>query len=127
MLDFEKCPCSGSNLDKLIQPLILINLAREDLYGYKIVRLIAESPMFKGTKPDGTGLYRSLKAMEQRGIVVSSWSLADAGPAKRIYRITDAGVECLSHWITTLGEYRQTLGMILEEAQKAYVKIDDGR
>lgn len=122
MLNFEKCPCSGNNLDKLIQPLILINLAHEDLYGYKIVQLIAESPMFNGSKPDGTGVYRSLKAMEQRGLVVSSWSLADAGPAKRIYRITSDGVECFSHWITTLAEYRQTLGMILEEAQKVYIK-----
>ncbi len=122
MLDFEKCPCSGGNLDKLIQPLILINLAHADLYGYKIVQLIADSPMFKGRKPDGTGVYRSLKAMEQRGLVVSSWSLADAGPAKRIYHITGDGMECLARWITTLKEYRQTIGMILEEAQQAYVK-----
>lgn len=122
MLDFNKCPCSGSNLDKLIQPLILMNLADEDLYGYKIVQLIAESPMFKGHKPDGTGVYRSLKAMEQRGLVVSAWSLADSGPAKRIYHITSDGVECLSHWIATLGEYHQTIGMILAEAQKVYAK-----
>jgi poly-beta-hydroxybutyrate-responsive repressor len=126
MLDFEKCPCSGNNLDKLIQPMILTILARENLYGYKIVQRIAESPMFKGNKPDGTGVYRFLKAMEQRGLVVSSWSLADTGPAKRVYHITNAGEECLSRWINSLEEYRRDIGRMLEEAKKACAKIKCG-
>ena len=117
-MEFNKCPCYGSNLDKLIQPMILTILAQEDLYGYRIVQRIAESPMCKGHKPDGTGVYRFLKAMEQRGSVESSWSLADSGPAKRIYHITDEGKECLSHWIDTLKDYHQSIGKMLEEAHK---------
>lgn len=126
MLDFNKCPCSGSNLDKLIQPMILTILAQEDLYGYKIVQRIAESPMFKGQKPDGTGVYRSLKAMEQRGLVLSSWSLADTGPAKLFYHLTNEGEECLAHWIDTLEEYRQIIGWMLEEAHHVYAETKHG-
>ncbi|MDO7786297.1 helix-turn-helix transcriptional regulator [Desulforamulus aquiferis] len=126
MLDFDKCPCSGNNLDRLVQPLILINLAKEALYGYKLVQRIAESPMFKGHKPDGTGVYRSLKAMEQRGLVVSNWSLDDTGPAKRIYHITNTGVDCLSHWISTLEEYQQSIEMLVEEAHRVYSKVKSG-
>lgn len=66
-MEFNKCPCYGGNLDKFIQPMILIILAQEDLYGYKIVQHMAESSMCKGQKPDGTGVYRFLKAMENRG------------------------------------------------------------
>ncbi|MDR3540938.1 MAG: helix-turn-helix transcriptional regulator [Desulfosporosinus sp.] len=124
MLDFNKCPCSGSNLDRLIQPLILTILAQKDLYGYKIVLRIAESPMFNGQKPDATGVYRFLKAMEQRGLVVSSWSLTDNGPAKRFFHITNEGKECLSHWIDTLEEYRQVIGMMLEEARNVFDKVE---
>lgn len=127
MLDFSKCPCSGSNLDRLIQPIILTILAQEDLYGYKIVRRIAESPMFKGHKPDGTGVYRFLKAMEQRGLVESSWSMTDTGPAKRFYHLTNLGEECLSRWIDTLEEYRQAIGMMLEEVHEVYGKIKCGK
>ena len=127
MLDFNKCPCSGSNLDKLVQPMILTILAQEDLYGYKIVQRIAESPMFKGQKPDGTGVYRSLKAMDQRGLVVSSCSLAEIGrPAKIYYHITNEGEECLSRWIDTLEEYRQIIGLMLEEARNVYDKTERG-
>lgn len=121
-MDFNKCPCYGSNLDKLIQPIILIILAQEDLYGYKIVQRMAESPMCKGHKPDGTGVYRFLKAMEQRGSVESSWSLDDSGPAKRIYRITNEGRDCLAHWIDTLEDYRRSIGKMLEEAHMVYDK-----
>lgn len=113
-----KCPCEGNNLDKLIHPAILTVLAQEDLYGYKIVQRIAETPMFNGQKPDGTGVYRSLKSMEKQGYVISYWNLADIGPAKRIYKITRAGEECLLHWIETLKDYRDTIGKMLEEAQK---------
>ncbi|MHB1405230.1 MAG: PadR family transcriptional regulator [Desulfitobacteriaceae bacterium] len=121
-MEFNKCPCYGSNLDKLIQPMILIILAQEDLYGYKIVQRMAESPMCKGQKPDGTGVYRFLKAMEQRNLVKSSWSLDDSGPAKRIYHITNEGKECLSQWIDTLEDYRQSIGKMLEEAHMVYDK-----
>ena len=121
-MELNKCSCYGSNLDKLIQPMILTILAQDDLYGYKIVQRIAESPMCKGQKPDGTGVYRFLKAMEQRNLVKSSWSLDDSGPAKRIYHITNEGKECLSHWINTLEDYHQAIGKMLEEAHMVYDK-----
>lgn len=127
MLNLKKCPCSGNSLDKLIQPMILTILAQEDLYGYKLVQRMAESPMFKGQKPDGTGVYRSLKAMEQRGLIVSSWSLADPGPAKLFYHLTEEGEECLSHWIDTLAEYRRVIGLMLDEAHKVYSQTEHGR
>lgn len=117
-----KCPCEGNNLDKLIHPAILTVLAQEDLYGYKIVQRIAETPMFNGQKPDGTGVYRILKSMEKQGLVVSFWNLADTGPVKRIYQLTGAGEECLLRWVETLKEYRDTIGAMLEEAQKVNAK-----
>ncbi len=123
MLDFDKCPCSGTNLDRLIQPLILINLAKEELNGYKLIQRIAQSPMFKGQKPDGSGIYRYLKAMEQRGLVVSSWSLDQSGPAKRNYRITNTGLDCISNWIATLEEYQRSIEMLVEEAHRVYSKV----
>lgn len=40
MLDQDRQPCCGKNLDKLIQPTILVLLAREELHGYALVRRI---------------------------------------------------------------------------------------
>ena len=118
-MNIHKCSCRGDNLDKLIQPMILTILSQEDLYGYRLVQKIAEKPMFNGQKPDGTGIYRSLKLLEKRGLVASEWSLSDSGPAKRFYKITEAGSECLLQWIASLEAYRQAIGALLDEAYQA--------
>ncbi len=99
MLDFDQCACAGSNLDKLIQPTILIFLAEEELHGYGLVQKIMNSPMFKGAKPDPTGVYRFLKSMEVRNLVVSSWEFVESGPPRKTYKITTEGVACMEKWI----------------------------
>ena len=109
MKDFDQCACSGINLDKFVQPLILLCLAEQDLHGYGLIQEIMNSPMFKGEKPDPTGVYRFLKSMEDRHLVVSSWDLAESGPPKKIYRITGDGFACLEHWISTLRDYLDSI------------------
>lgn len=120
--DVAHCPCAGVTLDKLIQPAVLTVLAQGGLHGYKIAERISEMPMFKGQRPDASGVYRFLRSMEKRQLVVSSWDVSDRGPAKRLYRLTAAGQECLSHWIGTLKEYRHDIGALLAAARKASAK-----
>lgn len=118
MTSYYNCPCEGIYLDKLVQPAILTILTEEDIHGYKIVQRLAETPFFNGDKPDATGVYRCLKSMEKRGLVVSSWDTSQTGPAKRFYQLTEAGRECLYRWIETLEEYCHTIGIFLLEAKK---------
>lgn len=118
MKEFDRCPCTGVNLDRFIQTMILLYLAEQDLHGYGLVQKIMESPMSKGEKPDPTGVYRILKSMEARGLVVSSWDLPESGPPKRIYRITTAGMACLDRWVTTLRDYVNSLEALIVNAEK---------
>jgi PadR family transcriptional regulator, regulatory protein PadR len=46
-------------------------------------------------RTDPGGLYRTLRAMEQEGLVDSKWEESEAGPARRRYRLTDEGLEWL--------------------------------
>jgi PadR family transcriptional regulator PadR len=114
--ELESCPCAGASLDRLIQPAILTILAEGSLHGYKIVQRIADLERYT---PDVTGVYRSLRAMEKRGLVVSSWDISDTGPAKRSYTLTDAGEECLDRWIGTLEKHREAIARLLAQARKA--------
>ena len=116
MLDFDQCACAGINLDKLVQPTILLFLAEEDLHGYGLIQKLMESPMFKGEKPDPTGIYRFLKSMEERRLVVSSWDIAETGPPKKVYRITGEGEACLQRWISTLREYLASIETLVAAA-----------
>lgn len=113
------CPCTGETLDRLIQPAILIVLSEGPLHGYRLAERIGEMAGFAGQKPDVSGIYRFLKRMDQKGYVVSSWDLSEGGPARKCYRITPAGQECLRNWIETLEEYRANITNLLRMARNA--------
>jgi DNA-binding PadR family transcriptional regulator len=106
-------------LARLIQPAVLTVLAGGARHGYRIVERLAASPVMGGNRPDPTGVYRVLRSMERRGLVASSWDLSDAGPARRLYRLTPAGRRCLGRWVATLAEYHRAIQRLLAAARKA--------
>ena len=118
MFDFDQCACAGNNLDKLVQPTILLFLAEQDLHGYALIQKLMDSPMFKGEKPDPTGIYRFLRSMEDRQLVVSTWDLTASGPAKKVYTITANGMECLQRWTSTLRDYLASIETLVTVADR---------
>ncbi|WP_425059608.1 hypothetical protein SCACP_02020 [Sporomusa carbonis] len=124
MIDIKKCPCMGINLDKLIQPAILTLLSAAELHGYIIVQKLQETCILQGKRPDPSGVYRCLRLMEQRGLVTAVWNVSDPGPARRLYTITDIGLECLRNWIHTLENYHRSLGNFLVSAKNAICSRD---
>ena len=119
MSDFADCPCAGGTLDRLIQPAILAALCEGPSHGYRIADRIREMPNFIGEKPDVSGIYRFLKNMESKGLVVSSWETPGQGHAKRLYEITSAGQRCLARWAETLESYLAAIAGLLEVARAA--------
>lgn len=119
--DLKECSELGKSLNRLSQPTILAILAKSDkpLHGYMIVQLAAKSPMFGGQKPDATGIYRSLKRMEETELVVSKWDTPAQGSAKRMFYLTEKGRNCLRRWIDALACYELTLEELRKEAADA--------
>ncbi|MGI6767283.1 MAG: PadR family transcriptional regulator [Lentihominibacter sp.] len=104
------CACKGSNLDKMIQPAILMILFDKDLHGFAIINELGRTIMFGGTAPDKAGVYRYLKKMEAAELLKSEWVLDEAGDKpKKIYSITDNGRHCLINWQTALDDYSDRL------------------
>jgi DNA-binding PadR family transcriptional regulator len=116
------CPCSGATLNKLVQPAVLTTLAHGPLYGYRIAEELAKMPIVKGGTLDTSGLYRTLKTMERRGLVVGEWESSEVGPDRRLYRLTDSGTDCLLRWIKTLDEYCGAVGTLLASARTVCVR-----
>ena len=100
------CPCKGNNLDKMLQPSILLCLAREDLHGFLLIQKLAMTPLFHGEVPDKAGVYRYLKKMEESGMLQSHWEMDTEGnKPRKIFSITERGRECLITWYVALQEY----------------------
>jgi PadR family transcriptional regulator, regulatory protein PadR len=121
------CACTGATLDKLIQPAVLAVLAAGPLHGYGLAEHIGGLPAFAGCKPDVSGVYRYLKAMEAKGLVLCSWDLSESGPAKKVYQITPAGQRCLRRWVQTLEEHRKAVTALLHTTRSAARKVVRGR
>lgn len=119
--DLKPCAALGKTLSRLSQPTILAVLAAADepLHGYVIVQKAAASPMFGGNKPDATGVYRTLKQMEENGLVTSRWEVPKAGPAKHAFELTDSGRESLRRWIDSLACYISTIDELRQMASDA--------
>ena len=124
MPKFANCPCSGATLDKLVQPALLAALTEGPIHGYRLAECLGAMPSFAVHKPDASGVYRLLKTMEGRGLVVFSWDQSRTGPAKRTYQITPEGQRCLGHWVQTLEEYRNRITSLLKTARNAAKKGD---
>ena len=121
VLPDSECPCTGASLARFVQPGVLCLLANGELHGYQITEELAKMPSFAGLKPDVGGVYRALNGMEARGLCKSRWDTSSAGPAKRLYQITPAGLACLKSWISTLNDYRDSIDQLLATCAKASV------
>ena len=119
MSKVSDCPCLGGTLDKLIQPAILATLSHGPLHGYKVAERIGEMTSCSAGKPDLSGIYRFLKAMEVRGLVVSSWDTPEKGHARRCFEITAEVKACLEKWSETLEAYHATIKGLLKEVRAA--------
>lgn len=106
----EKCSCAGANLDKFVQPVILSVLSKGADTGYGIMKHMSAYATMHGSAPDPTGIYRMLHSMEERGLIAAAEERA-ANDRKliRVYRITEQGQSCLSHWKSTLLNYSRQL------------------
>lgn len=114
------CSCRGRNLDKMLQPGILLCVRDGKKFGYQIIEELGESPMFDGVRPDKTGVYRYLKRMETSGYLNADFETdpADDTPRKR-YAIADKGLACLESWGTTLREYAFSLSRLVEDIEQS--------
>ena len=111
-MDMTHCPCSGINLPRLVQPVVLALLAEEPLHGYLLIRQLAETGLFSAASPDTTGVYRLLRNMEREELLCSSWD-RDCIPARKIYAITEKGRYCLERWVCSLRSHQRFLSDVL--------------
>ena len=119
MAKLSNCVCSGKSLDRMLRPAVLTVLCdqTQGLHGYAIEKELQVFRFFQHQPPDYTGLYRLLKRMEIEGLLSSTKKDSQAGPSKRIYRLTDRAKECLSHWLDSLIEYQEMLDDLLRRAE----------
>ena len=109
----ESHPPQGKQ-ERYIQPSILLGLLQKASYGYELIQNIQRFGFIKGQAPPGM-IYRHLRQLEQDGLVFSKWETEGAGPAKRMYNITEEGKEVLAIWIVYMQQQAENLEAFIRD------------
>ncbi len=94
-------------------PCLLSVLGDAPSHGYQLAETLRERRYLVVT-PDPGVIYRHLRRMEQEGLVTSGFE-PGAGPARKVYTITEEGRACLEAWIGGLKQLRESLGTFLDD------------
>ena len=100
--DHERFVLEGPQ-KRFIEPRLLYLIRKSPSYGYQLMEYIGNLP-FPGPTPDSAAVYRMLRELETAGLVRSEWEHGEAGPSKRVYRITPRGEERLEVWVAAFRE-----------------------
>lgn len=102
-----------SNVYRFMVPVIAVCLARlGKAHGYQIAKEVADLTVTEG-QLDTAGIYRMLRRMEMTGFVHSEWDTQGAGPAKRVYMMTDEGMIMLKGVMDGLRDLSARLDSLL--------------
>jgi len=120
------CTCGMGHLYRFVEPvLLLLLLQKGEAHGYE---LVSELPKYALTdaEVEAAALYRTLRTLEQNGNVTSRWNTDSNGPARRVYRLTDAGQEHLREWVAVLAHMSNSMSRFLKAARSSR-RISGGR
>lgn len=95
-------------------PTLVLAIVRDGpLHGYAIAREIERRSGHSLKFKDGT-LYPTLQTLESDGYLVSRWENPPSGPARKVYAITESGVQELARrtrsWLSFVQSVSDVLG-----------------
>lgn len=96
--------------------LAILNILRGmEVHGAEIGRLLKERYELEVPRAMVYGLLRRL---ERHGFLLSSWSVETGGPARRIYRITEEGLDYLNDALERLKRVRRIIEHLISETKE---------
>jgi PadR family transcriptional regulator PadR len=117
-LDGRPCSCEMGNLYRFTEPIVLLVLARlGTAHGYQIA---AEAGPLAVTHAglDGAAIYRALRRLEETDCVTSGWDTSGGGPARRLYTLTERGLEHLAEWAEVMEGITSAVNVLVKESRK---------
>jgi PadR family transcriptional regulator PadR len=101
----------GRRAVRMLEPALLLLLHYGPSHGYTLLEKLGE---FGLGDLNSSAVYRTLRDMEEKGWVTSSWDEEQAqGPPRRVYHLTALGDEMMVLWTQDLLESRKKINYLL--------------
>jgi len=98
-----------------VKDLLILSIIRENpIHGSEIHRILKEKYNLNIPKPI---IYMILRKLEERGMIISEWELSDRGPVRRIYRMTEEGLDYLNESVNRLKELKRIIDDLLSKLE----------
>jgi len=110
----------------VLETSILALLAESTSHGYDLVEQI-DALAADLVCIDPGSMYRLLRGLEEQGLVSSSWQTPEAGPSRRVYVITEQGLEALDMMASSLSHRAEAMQRLADYAAAAVAKARLGR
>jgi len=120
----DGCRCQPGRMRGFVQPRLLLQLAKKPTHGYELMDALGREGD-DATLDPGT-LYRTLRMLEEDALVSSTWDTEGTGPARRVYQLTDQGVDYLHAWAITVRRNREHLDHFLVEYERQFQNKQGG-
>ena len=114
-----ECQCKVERVPNFALPRLLLELAKKTSHGYELIERLSQEG---GATPDPGNFYRMLRSLEEDGLVCSIWDTQNSGPARRVYELTDQGMEFLHAWAATIHQTHQSLSRFLSDYETLFPK-----
>ncbi len=114
----QVCP---RRIQRFLEPCLLMLLHCNEVHGYELLDLL-EPFGFDKNPVELSTVYRILRDLEGRGFVQSHWDAGNAGPARRLYQLTEEGDRYLAWWVQDLQETDRVLHHFLD-TYGAHMKV----
>src|SRR5579862_9993381 len=89
-----------ARVERFAEPALLLLLRERPAHGYDLLERLPE--LTGEQRVEMGNLYRLLRALEEEGVLSSTWDETSPGPAKRRYEITERGLALLDQWVEAL-------------------------
>ncbi|MDD2301477.1 MAG: helix-turn-helix transcriptional regulator [Eubacteriales bacterium] len=108
--------CNGKphHMERFLEVCLLLLLYDEIGYGYGLIEQLA-SFGFSEAGLNMSTLYRTLRKMENEGLVTSQWEEGGQGPKRRVYEITKDGKNELDQWIGILKIRKSRIEVLINQ------------
>ncbi len=106
------CNHKPHHMERFLEVCLLLLLRDEIGYGYGLIEQLSRFG-FSEADLNVSTLYRTLRKMEQEGLVTSFWETGGQGPKRRVYEITVRGKSDLDQWVMVLKKRKARIDLLV--------------
>lgn len=102
----------GDRPPRFLRAFLLFFLLGKESHGYDLIERLKQIGV-KYENYEVGYIYKTLRNMEDEGLLKSRWNIKEKGAARRIYTITEEGKKNLEKWTEMFSNLRKSIDAFL--------------